>query len=126
MVFVLASLCTFFLSWRINAQSPVPLETAYEFLTPNVVLASVAAFLWIQKLRIPDYLDKPLAFISGLVFPIYFMHLLVIVMLKAGWLGFSVLHPSVGILSLSIATFLVSLAIAAISRLIPHSEKIVG
>jgi hypothetical protein len=30
------------------------------------------------------------------------------------------------ILSLSIATFLISLAIAAITRLFPHSEKIFG
>ena len=130
MAFVLASLCTFFLSWRINAKSPVPIETAYDFLSPNVVLASIAAFLWIQKLQIPNYLNKPLAFISGLVFPIYFMHLLVIEILKAGWLGFSVssysLHPSIGILCLAITTFLISLAIAAITRLIPHSEKIFG
>jgi hypothetical protein len=58
------------------------------------------------------------------------MHLLVIEILKAGWLGFSVspysLHPSVGILSLTVATFLISLVIAAITRLVPHSEKIIG
>jgi surface polysaccharide O-acyltransferase-like enzyme len=129
-VFVFASLCTFFLNWRINSLSSIPNETAYNFLTPNVVLASVAAFIWIQKLQIPDYLDKPLAFISGLVFQIYFMHLLVIEILKAGWLGFSIssysLHPSIGILSLTIATFLISLAIAAITRLFPHSERIFG
>ena len=129
-VFIFASLCTFFLNWRINAHSSIPNETAYNFLTPNVVLASIAAFLLIQKLQIPGYLDKPLAFISGLVFPIYFMHILVIEILKAGWLGFSIssysLHPSVGILTLSIATFLISLTIAAITRLVPHSEKIIG
>ena len=130
MVFVFASLCTFFLNWRINSLTSIPNEMAYNFLTPNVVLASVAAFIWIQKLQIPNYLDKPLAFISGLVFQIYFMHLLVIEILKAGWLGFSIssysLHPGIGILSLSIATFLISLAIAAITRLFPHSEKIFG
>jgi surface polysaccharide O-acyltransferase-like enzyme len=130
MVFAFASLCTFLLNWRINFLSSVPNETAYSFLSPNVVLASVAAFMLIQKLQIPDYLDKPLAFISDLVFPIYFMHLLVIEILKAGWLGFSVspysFHPIIGILSLTTATFLVSLAIAAITRLIPYSEKIFG
>ncbi len=130
MVFVFASLCTFLLNWRINSLSNVPDGTAYSFLSPNVVLASIAAFMLIQKLQIPHYLDKPLAFISGLVFPIYFMHLLVIEILKAGWLGFSVssysFHPIVGILSLTTATFLISLAIAAMTRLIPHSEKIFG
>ena len=129
-MFVFASLCTFFLNWRINSLSTVPNETAYSFLSPNVVLASIAAFMLIQKLQIPNYLDKPLAFTSGLVFPIYFMHILVIEILKAGWLGFSVssysFHPSIGIFSLTAATFLMSLAIAAITRLIPHSEKIVG
>jgi len=35
-------------------------------------------------------------------------------------------HPIVGILSLTTATFLISLAIAAMTRLIPHSEKIFG
>jgi surface polysaccharide O-acyltransferase-like enzyme len=129
-VFVFASLCTFFLNWRINSQSSVPNETAYNSLSPNVVLAAIAAFLWIQKLQIPKCLYKPLAFMSSLTFPIYFMHLLVIVMLKSGWLGFSIspysFHPSLSILVLAIATFLISLTIAAITRLIPHSEKIFG
>ena len=68
-VFVFASLCTFFLNWRINSQSSVPNETAYNSLSPNVVLAAIAAFLWIQKLQIPECLYQATSIYIRLDFP---------------------------------------------------------
>jgi len=65
-----------------------------------------------------------------MVFPIYFMHLLVIEILKGGILGISItpysIHPVVGILGLAVVTFFASMSIAVLIRLIPHSSRIIG
>lgn len=129
-VFVLASLLTFFLSWHFNSISPTPTEVAYEYFSPNVLLASCAAFLWIKKIKVHNCIVKPLEFFSGMVFPIYFMHLLIIEILKGGILGFSItpysIHPVVGILGLAVVTFFASMSIAVLIRFIPHSSRIIG
>lgn len=130
LVFFLASLCTFCLSWHFNALSPSPIETAYEYFSPNVLIASCAAFLWIRQIKVHNSIVKPLEYFSGTVFPIYFMHLLIIEILKGGILGFSItpysIHPVVGILGLAVVTFFASMSIAVLIRLIPHSSRMVG
>ena len=129
-VFFLASLCTFYLSWHLNALSPSPIETAYEYFSPNVLIASCAAFLCMRQIKVHNSIVKPLKFFSSMVFPIYFMHLLVIEILKGGILGISItpysIHPVVGILGLAIVTFFASMSIAVLIRLIPHSSRIIG
>ncbi len=73
---------------------------------------------------------KPLAFFSSMVFPVYFIHLLVIEILKGGVLGFSItpflIHPAVGILMMSLITFFVSMLISVVIRFIPYSSRVVG
>ncbi|OIN54158.1 acyltransferase [Pseudomonas costantinii] len=126
----LASATTFLLSWYLNSDAPAPVETAMEYFSPNVMLASVAAFLLIGKIELSPRLIRPVAFFSGLVFPVYFMHLLVIELIKSGMLGFTLGLASMSsfsaILSLSLATFFVSLGIAAVTRAIPYSSRLVG
>jgi surface polysaccharide O-acyltransferase-like enzyme len=75
-------------------------------------------------------LIRPVAFLSSIVFPVYFMHLLVIDLIKAGMFGFTLNLASMStvtaILSLSVTTFAVCLGLAALTRVIPHSAKVVG
>lgn len=129
-VFFFASLCTFCLSWYFNTLSPTTTEIAFIYFSPNVIIASSAAFLWLKQLKVPDIFEKPLAFLSSMTFPIYFMHLLIIEILKGGVLGFSIspyfIHPVVGILLLAVVTFSVSMLVTIVIRLIPHSSKVIG
>ncbi|MGE8066782.1 acyltransferase [Pseudomonas sp. NPDC089569] len=130
LVFCLASLATFLLSWRINSLSPAPDETAFLYFSPNVLIASCAAFHLIRKIRVAPLLIRPVAFLSSIVFPVYFMHLLVIDLIKAGMFGFTLNLASMStfsaIFSLSLSTFAVCLILAALTRVIPYSAKLVG
>jgi surface polysaccharide O-acyltransferase-like enzyme len=129
-VFCLASLATFLLSWRFNSLSPIPDETPFLYFSPNVLIAACAAFHLIRKIRVTPVLVRPVAFLSSIVFPVYFMHLLVIDLIKAGMFGFTLNLASMStvtsILSLSLSTFAVCLVLAALTRVIPHSAKLVG
>ncbi len=55
LVFFFASLCTFCLSWYFNALSPTPTEIAFIYFSPNVLIASSAAFLWLMQLNAFHY-----------------------------------------------------------------------
>ena len=128
--FGLASATTFFVSWHLNNNAIVPVETAMEYFSPNVMIASIAAFLLVGKIELSPKVSKPVTFLSGLVFPVYFMHLLVIELIKSGMFGFTLDLASMSsfsaILILSLTTFFVSLGIAALTRVIPHSSRLVG
>lgn len=128
LVYFLASLCTFYLTWHFNASSPTPIETAYDFFSPNVLIASSAAFLWLRQFHPPFFFAKLLAFLSDKLFSVYFIHLLTIEMLSNGFLGFAftpyLIHPVLGILILSVATLIVSITVVILIRLIPYSAKI--
>ena len=129
-VFFLASLSTFSLAWRFNVLSPTPNETAFEYFSPNVAIASSAAFLWLRQTPNLDFLAKPLAFFSSKTFPVYFMHVLILEIFQRGILGFSItsyfIHPMVGIMVLALATFFTSMSIAILLRAIPYSSRIIG
>ncbi|MNQ77752.1 Inner membrane protein YiaH [compost metagenome] len=129
-VFFLASLATFLISWRLNSLSPVPNETAFLYFSPNVLIAACFAFHMIKKIRVTAVLIRTIGFLSSIVFPVYFMHLLVIDLIKAGVFGFTLNLASMStftsILSLSLCTFAVCMVLAALTRLIPYSAKLVG
>lgn len=129
-IFFAAGLCTFFLTWFLNLESTSFIERAFEPLSPNNIIASVGAFLWIQKIQVNKYLVKPLAFISKRVFPIYFIHILVISILGSSKLGFTItpftMHPAIGIFVLALITLATSFFIILILQKLPFISKLVG
>lgn len=130
LVFYLSSLCTFLITWGLYVKSPIPIQTAYNYFSPNVLIASVGAFLYLRQIKVTIFFVKPLAFLSGIIFPIYFMHLLIIAVIEGGYLGFTItpysIYPVVGILGLAFVTFFVSMLIAVLLKFIPYSSKIIG
>jgi hypothetical protein len=58
------------------------------------------------------------------------MHLLVIELFSSGLFGITItaysLHPFIGIIALSFATFIVSLLITSIARFIPKLDVLIG
>lgn len=129
-VFILATLGTFYLNWRLNESSLTSSIIAHDYFSPNVVIAAIAAFLWLKTIKIPDRLVKPFAFVSGLTFPMYFMHIIIMSILMGKNHGLSMtpyfIHPALGILVLTMVTFLVSMALASVSRFIPYSSRLIG
>lgn len=130
LVFLLASLITFFLNWHLNSLSLTPIIIANDYFSPNVVIASCAAFLWFRQVKIPNVLEKYFSFMSSMTFPIYFMHIFILSVLTGKNHGLSIspytIHPVVGILELAIVTFFISMLITMFTRFIPNSSKILG
>lgn len=129
-VFFLASLATFLIAWELSVSSGSVVETAFEYFSPNVVVAAIAAFHTVRKVRLHHALIRPVAFLSGNVFPVYLMHLLVVELIKGGFFGFRIDLVGTGslwaILSMSVSTFVVSFVIACLIRFIPNSSRLVG
>ncbi|MCI0501913.1 MAG: acyltransferase family protein, partial [Epsilonproteobacteria bacterium] len=86
-VFLVASSCTFGLTWYFNTDFSPLIETAYIYFSPNVMIASIAAFLLLKQITLSDFYVKIASYLSPLVFPVYFMHLLIIAILSSGILG---------------------------------------
>lgn len=128
--YLLGGLLTFCLTWYICDHDWLANEMFFRYLSPNVVFCSAALFVYLQKVKIPNFLLKPLASISDVTFMIYFMHLFIIEFIKGGYLRFHVtsfwIHPLIGILWSAILAFVMSFVVAKVVRLIPKSAKITG
>ncbi|HQS73021.1 MAG TPA: acyltransferase family protein [Sulfurovum sp.] len=129
-VFLMASSFTFGLTLYFNTNFNPLNETAYIYFSPNVMIATIAAFLWLKQINLSNFYVKIASYLSPLVFPVYFMHLLIIAIFSSGILGFSLdqffIHPFIGILLLSITVFIVSFIVAAIASKIPFISKLIG
>nr|WP_294877495.1 acyltransferase family protein [Sulfurospirillum sp. SCADC] len=129
-VFLVASSCTFALTIYLNTNFNPLIETAYIYFSPNVMIATIAVFLLLKQMTLSHFYVKTVSYLSPLVFPVYFMHLLVIAILSSGILGFSLdqffIHPFIGILLLCLVTFIVSFILAAIVTKLPFMSKIIG
>jgi surface polysaccharide O-acyltransferase-like enzyme len=129
-VFFLASLVTFLITWKMSVWSGNAVETAFEYCSPNVMIAAVAAFHAISKLRLHRVLIRPAEFLSNIVFLVYLMHLLVIELVKGGMFGFHLnlveLSSFWTIISLSLTTFIISIGLACLIRIIPRSSMLFG
>lgn len=129
-LYLIGSIITFIITWMLNINSVNADETAYCYLSPNVVIAAIGMFLALQNVNIPAQYNKLLKCISENCFFIYFIHILVIEKLKVQMLLIPILNPIdspiIGSLILGIAAFIISLLISILIRLIPHSQKLVG
>jgi surface polysaccharide O-acyltransferase-like enzyme len=129
-IYLLASTVTFFLAWHVNPPGSVPDETPYSYFSPNVVAASVAAFLCLRQTAPPPVLAGPLRYLSERMYAVYLMHLLTIELLTYAMKIHPILPrpvpPLLGIPALAVATALVSLGVASVLRLVPKSETLTG
>ncbi|MCC8418257.1 MAG: acyltransferase family protein [Rickettsia endosymbiont of Glossina mortisans submortisans] len=120
----------FTITWKLNINSSIPDETAYVYLTPNVIIASIGIFVVLQKVNVPVYHNKLLKCISDNCFFIYFFHVWLPDRLQYIMIEFSsfnqVNYPITGGLALAFITFIISLLVSILIRLIPHSQKLVG
>lgn len=129
-LFLLGSSVTFIITWILNINSGNADETAYWYLSPNVVIAAIGMFLALQNINTPAQYNKLLSCISDNCFLIFFIHVWILDRLQYLISNFFsndiMIYPVVDSLILSIATFIISLLISMIMRLIPHSQRLFG
>lgn len=130
LIYFLSSFVTFSLTLWFNTTFNPLNEIAYNYFSPNVLIASIAIFLYFKALTISSNYISLFAYISTLIFPVYFMHLLLIAILQGDYLGFSIdqftIHPIIGILLMTTTTLLSCFLITIIAYKIPYLKKLIG
>ncbi|MGB7815440.1 MAG: acyltransferase family protein [Methylotenera sp.] len=129
LIFVISVLGTFGLTWRFSEQASAPIETAYLYFSPNVLVSAIAAFILITRARVSERVAKSLQWISDRSFLIYFFHLLALEAVRySNFISAINRHAPmlVTILMISAATFFISLMVAAVIRLVPGFQRVFG
>ncbi len=102
-------------------------EEFYAFLTPNVLMSTIAVFLFFNNLSIKNKLVKKIfSFINNLSFGIYFVHILVIILFNKIGLNCMIINPIIGIPLVSILCLFSSSLIIYFLKKLPYLRKLVG
>lgn len=128
-VYVACTVATFLLTWHFSEKAGVPCETAYVYFTLNVMIASLAAFKAFTRVTTGPTVGDVLHWVSDRSALIFFVHVLVLEQVRYSAVIASlsqVLPTFFVILTISVATFVFSLLIAATIRLIPGASRVAG
>lgn len=121
LVYLAAVLVTFWLTWHFSDARQSVDERAYLYFSPNVFLASLAAFILFTRL------STALHWISNRAFLVFFMHVVVLERVQnqvSAW-GLPI-GVAVQTVLVSVLTFLFCLGIASLLRLLPKSRVLLG
>ncbi|WP_082794329.1 acyltransferase [Thauera humireducens] len=122
-------LLTACITWLKSESAGLPVETAFDYFSPNVVVASVAAFVLLSRIRIANHLTDFIKALSDLSFIVYFVHVLVLEYVRFNPILIQETEKwPVGLLiiAISLITFLLSMLIASTIRLAPGSRHVFG
>ena len=129
MIFTISVFVTFGLTWKFSEQANAPIETAYLYFSLNVFVSTIAAFVLFKRIQVAKCLTKILQWVSDRSFLIYLVHVLALEFVRYSKL-IALLSQHVPvlliILIISIATFIISLMVAAVIRVIPGSQPVFG
>lgn len=127
MLFILGVFITFWGTYYYSIQENKTISTFYENFSIGVFLSSVGGFAIFLKLKVPFKFRKLLIFISDKCFIIFFVHILVLELVKMIFVscGYD-LTIAITIILQTVVTFILSLCVAMIIRLLPKSRVIFG
>ncbi len=128
-IYLGAVVATFIVTLWSSIRAHSLIETAYIYFSPNVVVASVAAFVVFSRVHIPAALSRPLTWISDKSFLVFLMHPVILAhVARSAWAGVVNQHVPVflAMLAEAFATYLVCLGIAAAIRLVPRAGSVFG
>ncbi|WP_158685949.1 acyltransferase [Achromobacter spanius] len=128
-VYAVCSAITFYLTWRLSEKAGVAVEHAYVYFTPNVIIASIAAFLAFVTVDLSGRAAAIAKWLSDRAFIIFFVHVAVLEHVRfsgAIRVASEHLHTGLVILLISLSTFFISGLIAAAIRLIPGASRVAG
>lgn len=122
--FIASILLTASLSYYLTDQNQTANETAFQHLSPNIVVSSILAFILFNFIPNIKFLEKTSSYISRNSFTIYLCHALVLAEITQ--IGNFHQNTIFNILLISISTLLVSLILTKALRIIPKSNIIFG
>lgn len=128
-VYAICSAITFYLTWRFSEKAGVPVERAYVYFTPNVFIASIAAFLAFVTVDLSARSAAIAKWLSDRAFIIFFVHVVVLEHVRfSSAIRIATEHLPAGlvILLISLSTFFICGVIAAAIRLIPGASRVAG
>ncbi|WP_082579059.1 acyltransferase [Achromobacter sp. Root565] len=128
-VYAICSAITFYLTWRFSEKAGVAVERAYVYFTPNVIIASIAAFLAFMTFDLSARSAAIAKWMSDRAFIIFFVHVVVLEHVRySNTIRIASEHLPVFlvILLISLSTFFISGLIAAAIRLIPGASRVAG
>jgi surface polysaccharide O-acyltransferase-like enzyme len=121
---------TFLITLQLSIKENTFVQTAYAYMSPNVALSSVSAFILFRRISINHHVAPWLLWLSDKTFIIYFVHIAVFYNIYNTniFIQFDKTVPTfISILTLSILIFITSLMIAIfIRRFVPHSRFLFG
>lgn len=129
LVWMAATAATFALTWSWSDAAGRPVEVAYQYFSPNVALASVAAFVLLARTQVGPRAGVWLQRLSAASFVLYFVHVVVLDALSASAAQVAVfvaLPQAVAIIALAVATFVLSGVAAVALRRLPGAERWLG
>jgi surface polysaccharide O-acyltransferase-like enzyme len=108
----------------------------FDYLTPNVIVASVALFMILSKFN-ADWpgINHPRASrfihaISSATLPIFLFHVIILESLQRGYFGFklslTIINPIYGIPVITIVTFFITFGLVLIMGKVPVLKKLIG
>lgn len=128
-VYAICSAITFYLTWRFSEAAGAGVERAYVYFTPNVIIASIAAFLAFMTFDLSVRAAAIAKWLSDRAFIIFFVHVAVLEHVRlSGAIRVASEHLPMAlvILLISLSTFFISGLIAAAIRLIPGASRVAG
>lgn len=125
-LYVAASLLTCFLAGYFSARAGQSVETSYVYTSPNVLLASVGAFIALARTQPGERCAAVAHWISARVFLIFFVHVLALAGMQRFLATLPGLPASVSVLLSALGTALLCLLAAFVLRCIPRSAVLLG
>jgi surface polysaccharide O-acyltransferase-like enzyme len=126
-VFALAVAATFVFTWSQSEQAGQPVETAFNYFSLNVFLASVAAFVLLSRCQPRGRAAAVLQWASDRSFLVFFMHVVILERLGNFMLAADPgLAAPLRLLFVAAATFVACLAVSALLRQIPRAREVLG
>lgn len=129
LLFLVSVIATFLITWYLSWRASAPVETGYLYFSPNVMISSVSAFVLFTRIKVSAPVAKLSRWVSCCSFFVYFVHVLVLQSVRySSFISGVGQHAPVfvKILAISFATFVISLTIASIVRLVPVAHRVFG
>jgi len=129
LLFLLGVLTTFGITWYLSWQAEAPVVKGYLYLSPNVLISSIAAFVLFTRIRLSVATAKLMKFISERCFFIFFVHVLVLEYVRYSDFIASVNQHApmfITIIVISTITFVTSLMMSSFVKLIPGAQRFLG
>lgn len=126
-IYLISVAHTFAMTWILTKQKGSPVETAYVYFSLNVFTASASLFIVMTRIKLNRFASEIFNWLSDRSFIIYFVHTPILETVNSIFINnFSDISKFVSIICIAVITFVLSLCVATILRIIPRSRNFLG